>query len=85
MQAVQRYDYVLERFGKNDANTDALGYQDFMGRAPGKVTPKSGLSIGADITSNAANNYTLIAVISAVAIMVVIGGYFFIRKRREDR
>ena len=38
-QAVQRYDYVLQRFGVNNANTDEAGYQDFMGRiSAGKLS-----------------------------------------------
>ena len=37
-KAVQRYDYVLLRYHVNPANTDALGYEDFMGRVGGELT-----------------------------------------------
>ena len=86
--AVQRYDYVLQRYGENVANTDALGYEDFMGRVDaGKVTPKTAVGIPTIASAGSQQNNTLIIVIaiSSVAVLAVIGGYFYFRKRKEDR
>ena len=83
VRAVQRYDYVLERYGKNVANTDELGYDDFMGRAPGKVTPKA-LNDTSFVSSYDDNNTTLVIVLISTVTLAAIGGYFLLRRRKED-
>jgi hypothetical protein len=84
VQAVQRYDYVLERYGVNDANTDELGYKDFMSRVDSKLTLSSGRIIS--ITSGLSHNssITLIVTIVAGATLLAFGVFVFIRRRREN-
>ena len=79
--AVQRYDYVLERYGINNANTDALGYEDFMGRE-GKLPSGSG-SVQIASSENNTNNTTLIIVLASVITLAAVGGYFLLRKRED--
>ena len=81
VQAVQRYDYVLERYGVNAANTDALGYTDFIGRLS-KLTLAS-LATSKEINNNA--DYSLIIVITSAVALATISGLFFLKKRKEDR
>ncbi len=82
--AVQRYDYVLERYGVNDANTDALGYEDFMGRvAANKVTPKTISYFGdTGLENNTTFNSFVIIAISAMAL-VTVGGVFLLRRKEN--
>ena len=75
--AVQRYDYVLERYGRTL-------YSDFMGRVDaGKVTPKDanpGFTI-----NNSNTNDTIIPIIAVVSIsLVVVASIFVIRRRKEQ-
>ena len=76
-KAVQRYDYVLERFGRTS-------YADFIGRvAAGKVTPLNVNAIQENIDSSI--NVAIVIVASSIAVLALIGGYFYFRKRKEDR
>ena len=84
-QAVQRYDYVLQRFGVNNANTDELGYKDFMGRVSGGklvLTPEN-FRIQNNNNNNTNSALIIITVVSLVSLSAV-GGFFFIRKRKEN-
>ena len=86
VRAVQRYDYVLERYGVSDDNDDAHGYQDFIGRVEaGLVNPKHNTN-SAIISETANSNSMIIIAITISAITLAsISGYFFLRKRKEDR
>ena len=77
-KAVQRYDYVLERFGRTS-------YTDFIGRvAAGKVTPLNINTV--QESTNSSTNFTLVVIVaSSVAVLAIIGGYFYFRKRKEDK
>ena len=72
--AVQRYDYVLERYGVNP-------YNDFMGRvAAGKVTPHALNNL------NPIQNVNSTLVVSLVAGLILIsatGLFFCLRKRHQ--
>ena len=86
VRAVQRYDYVLERYGVSNDNDDAHGYQDFMGReASGLVHPKQ--NTNSAVTSETANSNSMIVIAITISAITLagIGGYFFLRKRKEDR
>ena len=84
-QAVQRYDYVLERFGINNANTDEAGYEDFMGRvAAGKISlaPRMfPMSIGEEISDSS----TMVTLLVTIALLSVATGYLVIRRRRNNQ
>ena len=77
-QAVARYDLVEVRYGKT-------AYTEFMGReAAGKLTPKAANNI---IFNYGEGNYSLPLVIVIGAILIAgaaTGGYFMIRRRREN-
>ena len=84
-EAMQRYDYVLELYGVNDANTDALGYQDFIGRvAANKVTPNLYSRVALSLFGNNDNNGAVVSiiVISLVSISA-LAGLLYIRKRKH--
>lgn len=84
-QAVQRYDYVLELYGVSNANTDEAGYQDFIGRvAAHMVTPKQNVRasiFGANTIEN--NGLLIIGIVSLLAVSAV-GGYFLLRKKKQN-
>ena len=77
-QAVQRYDYVLERFG-----TDS--YPDFIGRVDaGKVTPKASSNYGIQNITDSSNSTTLIIVLVSTSVLAAIGGYFIVHRKKEN-
>ena len=69
------YDYVVENYGAD---------YDFLGRiATGKVTPAQGrISFGTKLSNN--GNTTAIIVIISLGALATVGGYFFLRKRKEN-
>ena len=80
-RAVQRYDYVLQRYGVNSANTDELGYEDFMGRvSAGKISaaPRQFASISEEITESD----TITILLISVTLLTVAAGYLVIRRRK---
>ena len=84
-RAVQRYDYVLQRFGVNSANTDENGYEDFMGRVTaGKIN--ASLKVN-PISIFAENNNSDVAIIVLIAVSLLAtgGALFFLRKRKLNR
>ena len=82
-RAVQRYDYVLERYGVSSIENPE-GYTDFLGRVnDGKVNP---LSASARIALNSvfANNSTMIIVIISASVAVAaIGAIVLIKKKHQ--
>ena len=84
-EAMQRYDYVLELYGVNDANTDELGYQDFIGRvAANKVTPNlySGLTLNL-FGNNDDNGLVVLIVVISIVSVSALAGLLFARKRKH--
>lgn len=81
-RAIQRYDYVLQRYGVNAANTDEDGYADFMGRvAAGKVSlaPRAfTMAIGEELT----DSNTFVTLFVTIALLSIATGYLVIRRRR---
>ena len=83
--AVQRYDYVLQRYGVNDANADANGYKDFMGRvSSGKLT-LSAITIPYSIVENNASNTAIIIVVVSTISLLGLAGFFFIKRKKESK
>ena len=82
-RAVQRYDYVLERYGVYDAIDNPEGYTDFLGRVDsGKVIP--GPSARITFNNIIANNSTMIIVIIAASVAVAaIGAIVLIKKKHQ--
>lgn len=81
-RAVQRYDYVLERYHINSANTDELGYEDFMGRATKiNLSPRMNpISIFAEGESSNA----IVATLIIVSLLATGGALLFLRKRKSN-
>ncbi|MBO7614509.1 MAG: hypothetical protein J6T15_02255 [Bacilli bacterium] len=81
-RAIQRYDYVLQRYGVNAANTDEDGYADFMGRvAAGKISlaPRAfTMAIGEELT----DSNTFVTIFVTIALLSIATGYLVIRRRR---
>lgn len=84
-RAIQRYDYVLQRYGVNAANTDEDGYADFMGRvAAGKVSlaPRAfTMAVGEELT----DSNTFVTIFVTIALLSIATGYLVIRRRRINR
>ena len=78
--AVQRYDYVLQRYSINAANDDEHGYEDFMLRA-GKIPSGEIRTISSETATT--NNTTMIIVLASVVTLAAVGGYFLLRKRED--
>ena len=83
--AVQRYDYVLQKYHINDANNDQYGYKDFMGRvAAGKISlaPRVfPMSIGEEISDSS----TMVTLLVTIALLSVATGYLVIIRRRNNQ
>lgn len=73
-QFLATYDYVVAKYGAS---------YDYLGRiASGKVTEASRIAILGNIINNS-NTISIIVVVSLVSLSA-IGGYFFLRKRKEN-
>lgn len=75
-QCAARYDRILSKYGYGSG---ANQYHDFMGRTPAPIAGT--VAINAILTSNI--NVTVIVLISVVSVGA-IGGYFFVRRRKEN-
>lgn len=76
------YDYVI---GKREAGFAAYsGANDFLGRVDsGKINASSArISLIGNITNDI--NATIIIIVVSLTSLAAIGGYFFLRKRKED-
>ena len=83
-QFLAAYDYVIEKYYKDYENAQDFTL-DFLGRvASGKVTPRESTIAGLNGIISGESNNTLIAIIIIASISTLaIGGYFFIRRRKE--
>jgi len=82
-QFIAKYDNVVSKFYKYCKTDEEKANLDFLSRvSSGKVTPASkGITVFID-TKN--TNTIAIVVIVSVVSLTAIGGYFFLRKRREQ-
>ena len=78
-QCVARYDRILGKYGYGTATGQ---YHDFMGRTPAPISGGAKLVLPT-IGNNNSNTIVIIVIISLVSV-TAIGGFFFIRKRREN-
>ena len=77
--AMAKYDYIIGKYNKTLGLT--TDYPDFIGRNP---SPVGGQRIGLFGTISENTNTVAIIVIISMVSVTAIGGYFFLRKRRED-
>ena len=77
-KAVARYDYIVGKYLKGLNNST---YNDFMGRDPAKIGGAHAM-----ITTVIGENTNTVAIIVIISLVSVtaIGGYFFLKKRREQ-
>ena len=78
-KCVAKYDRILGKYGYGTA---AGQYHDFMGRTPAPISGGAKLVLPT-IGNNNSNTIAIIVIISLVSV-TAIGGFFFIRKRREN-
>ena len=74
-QALAKYDYIVGKYG-------SATYADFLGRNPAPINGSKITIFGnSDISSN--NTILIIAIVSVLSI-AGIGGYFFLRRKKEQ-
>ena len=79
-KAVARYDYIVTKYN----TTQTTVFEEFMGRLDaGKISYSSRIMPGILGISNSSSATAIIVVVSLVSI-TAIGGYFFLRKRKEQ-
>ena len=79
-QALARYDEIISKY--NTSSTEP--YTDLLERIEsGKITLRGRLNLFSFIGSNNSNSIAIIMVVSVISGLAV-GGYFFLRKRKED-
>ena len=78
-QCAARYDRILGKYGYGTGNNE---YHDFMGRTPAPLSGGAKLVLPT-VGSENSNTIAIIVIISLVSV-TAIGGFFFIRKRREN-
>ncbi|MCR5309394.1 MAG: LPXTG cell wall anchor domain-containing protein [Bacilli bacterium] len=83
-QAVQRYDYVLQRFGVNNANNDTYGYEDFMGRVSGGKINLSPRMNSISIFAEGESSNSIIVTLIIVSLLATGGALLFLRKRKSN-
>ena len=82
-KAIQRYDYVLQVYGVW-SETNPHGFSDFLGRvAAGKISLSHPITIISGFDNNNTTPIIVIVIVSLVAV-TTIGGYFYLRKRKQD-
>ena len=76
-ECVSRYDYIVGKYFKTGIDTS---FTDFMNRNPSAIG--SGSIVLKTITENV--NSTAIIVVTSMIGLSAVGGYFFLRKRKEN-
>ena len=76
-KALALYDYIATKYGTSLQSQDCSNY-NFMGRS---ITPASA-NVRFAVSEN--NNALMIVVITAFVSATFIGGYFFLRKKKEN-
>ena len=84
-RAVQRYDYVLQRFGVGNANTDEGGYEDFMGRISGGKLSLAPVGYRNSVGEEISDSNLLIAVFTTIGLLAAATGYLVVRIRRNNQ
>ena len=79
-QAVAKYDYIVLKYN----STTTTVFEEFMGRIDaGKISYSGKIMPSILGISNSSSATAIIVIVSLVSI-TAIGGYFFIRKRKEQ-
>lgn len=78
-QAMARYDYIEGRY--NPKNLQSSAWKNFIGRT---VTPIGNGRIMISIISTQTTNTSIIVIVTVGIAAIAIGGYFLLRKKKED-
>lgn len=78
-QAMARYDYIEGRY--NPKNLPSSDWKNFIGRT---VTPIGNGRIMISIISAQTTNTSIIVIVTVGIAAIAIGGYFLLRKKKED-
>ena len=81
--AIQRYDYVLQRYKVNNANNDQYGYKDFIGRVGSKIT-LSPAKIGIAEELLGENNSVTVITLVVLTAVAASGLFLLLKKRKEN-
>lgn len=84
-QAIQRYDYVLQRFGIGNANTDEGGYQDFMGRVSGGKLSLAPIGYRNTISEEVTDSNVVTILFITVTLLAAATGFLVIRRRKHNQ
>ena len=79
-QCIARYDRILSKYGYGTA---AGKYHDFMNRKPAVVSLAPTVALLSNETTG--SNSALIIILVSTLSVTAIGGYFFLRKRKQER
>ena len=77
--AMAKYDYIIGKYNKAQGLTTQ--YPDFINRNPSPIG--NSRAILGFVNNNSANTVSIIVIISMISV-TAIGGYFFLRKKREN-
>ena len=78
-QAVARYDYIVGKYNKGLGITS---YTDFMHRDPSAIGVSARVILsGINVNSSA---ISVVVIVMSMVSLTAVGGYFFLRKRREN-
>ena len=80
-KCVARYDYILGKYGYGTASGK---YHDFMNRTPAQFNALKVDILSPLMESNGGSSALVIIIVSAISV-TAIGGYFFLRKRKQER
>ena len=78
--AIARYDYILGKYGYGTATGQ---YHDFMGRTPASLTAPR-ISILGNNSNSDSDTTLLLAVVASTLAILGVGGYFFLRRKKEQ-
>lgn len=84
-QAIQRYDYVLQRFGIGNANTDEGGYQDFMGRVSGGKLSLAPIGYRNTISEEVTDSNVVTILFITITLLAAATGFLVIRRRKHNQ
>ena len=78
-QAMARYDYIEGRYNPDNLPTSA--WKNFIGRT---VTPIGNGRIMINLLTSQVTNTSIIVIVTVAVSAIAVGGYFFLRKKKED-
>ena len=85
VRAVQRYDYVLQKYKVGTANTKEGGFEDFMGRVDAGKLSLAPVGYHNVISVEPTESNIVIVLFITVTLLSVATGYLVIRRRKNNQ